>query len=156
MILAVVERRGRYWDWGINKAELDGEGEVEMTDLRSGEQRWDLHCNPKCLLSSRRCEAFGQVLLQRGCAREASKPALCDWLWFHSLGAAAAGCSWAPRWKCRDVALQQCAAAGYGMGEGRRGITVNHYFFSWHIKLGAKTDSASLLHTMCSIIPFLM
>lgn len=80
----------------MNKAELDGEGEVEMTDLRGEEQRGDLHCNPKCLLISRRCEAFGQVLLQHGGGREVSKPALCDCLWFHSLGAAAAGCSWAP------------------------------------------------------------
>lgn len=155
MILAIVERRGKCWDWGINKAELGGEGEVEMTDLRSVEQRWDLHCNPKCLLISRRCEAFDKVRCSMVVPGRFQNLPWVTAFGFTAFAAAAAGCSWAPRWKCRDVTLQQHAPAGYGMGEGRRGITGN-YYFSWHIKLDAKTDSASLLHTMCSIIPFLM
>lgn len=76
-----------------------------------------------------------------------------DWGGFHSLGAAR-GCCRAPRWKCGDVALQQYAPVGCGAGEGRRRNADNH-FLCCYTRLGAKTDSTSLLHTMCSIARFL-
>lgn len=64
--------------------------------------------------------------------------------------------SWGDRKKGkREMKDMQHAPAGCGMGEGRRGNADNHYFLSWYIKLGAKTDSTSLLHTMCSIAWFL-
>ena len=77
-----------------------------------------------------------------------------DWGASRSRGAAL-GCCRAPGWERGDVALQQHAPAGRGVGEGRRGNADNHCFLSWDAKLGAKTDSTSLLHTVYSMARFL-